>query len=121
MPEMSLEEKIAADYYRAPAVSVERPREPPRKGMVTAEDLREALRLREVYEAELPAYKEACAIRERRQAVLNAEFKRDVCEELDITSHPKRDMLFDMAYQRGHSDGLRAVYSEASELVELLR
>jgi len=30
-------------------------------------------------------------------------------------------MLYDMAHQRGHSDGRQAVYNEAAELVELLR
>lgn len=117
----SIEEKIEDDYYTAPPVTVPRPREPPRKGLVTAADLRRAADVREAYAAALPAYKEACATRDRQQAALDAEFKRDVCEDLDIANHPKRDMLWDMAWQRGHSDGQQAVYDEASELVELLR
>lgn len=118
---MTLEEKIEDNYYRAPEVTVKRPREPSRKGLSTPEALRKAADEREAYDAAMPAYKEACAAREKQQCLLDAEFKRDVCEELDIANHPKRDMLYDMAYARGHSDGRQAVYDEACELVELLR
>jgi hypothetical protein len=49
------------------------------------------------------------------------QFKQDVFAELDIEDNPKRDLLFDKAWERGHACGLHEVFMYAEDLVELIR
>ena len=51
---------------------------------------------------------------------LMAQFKADLLEELGLTWHPKADLLYSMAWDEGHSEGLQRVYYCAEELSELL-
>jgi hypothetical protein len=48
------------------------------------------------------------------------QFKKDLLEELGIADHPKAELLFNMAWDRGHSCGYSEVLIEAGELSELL-
>jgi hypothetical protein len=48
-------------------------------------------------------------------------FKKDALEETDLTDHPKKDMAYRMAWERGHSSGLESVVNELYELTELLK
>lgn len=48
------------------------------------------------------------------------ELKAKILEKHGLSGHPKADILFQMAWDRGHADGLHAVESEADELVNLL-
>ena len=48
------------------------------------------------------------------------EFKRDLFEELGIENHPKRQLLFEKAWERGHSSGYSEVYNVALDLVDLI-
>lgn len=57
--------------------------------------------------------------RERCNAI-HEHFKKDLFEYLDITNHPKREKLFELAWEYGHSNGLNSVVDYAEELVELL-
>ena len=78
----------------------------------------EALR---AYESASQTYRVAEAERTLRQAELDAEFKRDVLAEIGFPDHPKADLLYHLAYNRGHSHGHHSVLSEAEDLAELLR
>lgn len=51
---------------------------------------------------------------------LEKQFKVDLADELGLTGHPKFDKLFEIAWDRGHSDGYQEVYYEAEKLAELL-
>lgn len=51
---------------------------------------------------------------------LHNEFKQDLFEELDIANHPKREKLFDKAWENSGSDGYYQVLLEAESLVELI-
>lgn len=51
---------------------------------------------------------------------LQALFMGDVARNLGLSGHPKVEVLMRMAWERGHSSGYQSVYSEASELAELL-
>lgn len=59
-------------------------------------------------------------IREIEQAN-NMQFKNDLFEELNITNHPKREKLFELAWEHGHGAGLDDVVSYAEDFVELIR
>jgi len=48
-------------------------------------------------------------------------FKADLLEENGLTSHPKADKLFDMAWEDGHSSGLEEVEAYFVEFMVLLK
>lgn len=49
------------------------------------------------------------------------EFKYDALEDLGITDNPKADLLFDKAWEKGHSSGFREVCDHLDDLVELIK
>lgn len=49
-----------------------------------------------------------------------AKFKEDALEDVGLKGHPKAVKALAMAYDRGHSEGLWAVYLELETLAELL-
>lgn len=48
------------------------------------------------------------------------KFKNDLFADLGIADNPRRHVLFDKAWERGHSSGLSEIYNVASDLVELI-
>lgn len=69
---------------------------------------------KDAYMAAVKSYRE-----EMRKLML--VFKADLFEHLGIAGHPKADLLYDMAWDRRHSDGgLCGVMEEAEELARLL-
>jgi hypothetical protein len=79
----------------------------------------------EKYENKLPfstirANKEAYEAYHNEDYRLKELFKADLFEELEITDNPKRELLFQKAWDRGHSAGFSEVYAEALELVDLI-
>lgn len=48
------------------------------------------------------------------------DFKASLLKELGIESHPKADMLFDIAWSNGHASGFHEVKSNAEELLPLI-
>lgn len=51
---------------------------------------------------------------------LSEEFRADLEKEFKMTDNPKKDKLFSMAYEEGHSGGFEEVYSVYSRLSELV-
>ena len=54
------------------------------------------------------------------EARLRREFKKDLFKELGIKQNPKREMLFNLAWEYGHSGGWEEVYNYASDMVGLI-
>ncbi len=52
---------------------------------------------------------------------LRDQFRADLEEEFSVKEHPKADLLFSMAWDRGHSSGWVEVYYEYVSLVDLVR
>lgn len=48
-------------------------------------------------------------------------FRADLESDNSMTNHPKANILWDMAYDRGHSSGYESIVSEYEELVELVK
>lgn len=48
------------------------------------------------------------------------EFKRDLFKDLDIEDNPKRELLYDKAWEMGHAYGFSEVYSKACDMVDLI-
>jgi hypothetical protein len=55
-----------------------------------------------------------------RSAALEAEFRHDLEVTYHMVGHPKADLLYGKAYQRGHSGGHSNVASEYADMVELV-
>lgn len=47
-------------------------------------------------------------------------FKQDLFNELGIADNPKREKLFAIAWENGHSSGYSEVFNEAIDLVDLI-
>lgn len=54
-------------------------------------------------------------------ARMNALFRKDLEEECGMTGHPKADLLFDKAWDLGHSSGFNEVAIYYTDLVELVK
>lgn len=52
---------------------------------------------------------------------LHEEFVNDLFENFNVTDNPKRQKAFDLAWEKGHSNGLEEVYNEFYDLVELIQ
>jgi len=78
-----------------------------------AEDLKK-------YEDSLPKYQEEKQKYRVEENRLYDLFKQDAFEELAIEKHPKKDILWSIAWERGHDGGLQNVWAEVQELSELL-
>lgn len=52
---------------------------------------------------------------------LHALFREDIAKEFGVQDNPKKDKVFNMAYDRGHSSGHEEVYNVYSDLVELIK
>lgn len=54
------------------------------------------------------------------EARLHAQFKYDLIRELGIAKHPKAEILYQKAWEQGHSAGYEEVFNYANDLVDLL-
>jgi len=54
------------------------------------------------------------------QKRLKAKFAEDLHDEFGVSDNPKRDVLFSIAWDKGHSDGYSEVYYHYAELVPLI-
>jgi len=67
------------------------------------------------------SYKEQRTKWNIENARLHTEFKEDIFEEFGVQNHPKRERVFELAWDRGHSSGFFEVYLVFEELVELIK
>lgn len=54
------------------------------------------------------------------EARLHGQFKSDLFRELEIAGHPKAEILYQKAWEQGHSAGYEEVFNCANDLVDLL-
>ena len=66
------------------------------------------------------AYNEARFVYRTEANRIENEFKRDLLEEFGVSDHPKGELLFEKAWERGHSAGYMEVYGVFDDLVELI-
>jgi hypothetical protein len=66
------------------------------------------------------AYKAHRKQYDTESAKLHEEFKDDLFKQFAVTDNPKRHKAFDLAWDRGHSNGVEEVYNEFYDLVELI-
>jgi len=56
-----------------------------------------------------------------KQSEIYAEFKAELLKELGIENNPKAELLYSIAWHKGHSGGLCDIWSEACDLVDLIK
>jgi len=74
-----------------------------------------------IYEEKLPAYRKAKQDYRDEDNRLTELFKIDAFKELGVENHPKKDVLWSLAYDDGHSEGLNGIWYVMLELVELMK
>jgi hypothetical protein len=72
------------------------------------------------YALALEKYKEQKEIYSQAIADKNRQFRADLEEEFKLSSHPKAELLWNIAWDKAHGSGLSEVYTEYSILAELL-
>ncbi len=73
------------------------------------------------YEADMATYKATRDAYNAENSRLQTKFREDVEAENGMTDHPKRDLLWSKAWERGHSSGFSDVLSAYDDLVELVK
>ena len=58
---------------------------------------------------------------DQHQRDLHDEFRKSLFETFDVANHPKRDKVFALAWERGHSAGFYEVANEFADLVDLIK
>lgn len=49
------------------------------------------------------------------------KFEDDLAEEFGVEDNPKKELLFSIAWEKGHANGLTEVYNEYAELYRLIK
>lgn len=73
-----------------------------------------------IYEHKMIVFEQEVEKWKLAKEALMMKFKQDLFITLGIESHPKREKLWDKAWEDGRDEGLYHVYIVASELVELM-
>lgn len=120
----SLYAKLSENYYKTKLPYPTKPKEPKTTVDLSKASDEEVAMVR----AAMAKFKEeevAYAARRNEyyedEARLHAEFRADLEEENGMTGHPKADLLFSKAYDRGCSGGFDDVRSVYEDLVELVK
>jgi hypothetical protein len=117
---MDVHNKVRNGDYSNKMEYPKQPRKPVMPTTKSSADVRKYADELEVYETAMVEYKEARTAYYAESARLEAEFRKDLEAEHDMTDHPKRDKLYSMAYSYGHSSGLGEVATHYAEFVELV-
>lgn len=120
---MDVWEKLETNAYRNPDPMPQKPRKP----MLTFATVESSTQVREYadrldeYEILMKSHREVMASYNARSAALEAEFRHDLEVYFGMVGHPKADLLYHKAYERGHSGGMQEVANHYSDLVDLVK
>ena len=96
------------------------PQKPRLKDDPTSDEVEVFLELIRRYEKDHTIYIERLQEYKRERFALKEQFKKDLFDELNISENPKREILFEKAWDLGHDLGYSEVYSYAMDLIELI-
>ena len=86
----------------------------------TCEEAQQYARDFKAYEAQLSKYREEHVKYVQEENRLRELFKRDAFEKLGVQDHPKKEVLWYLAWEDGHSSGLLEVWIYLNRYSELL-
>ena len=61
------------------------------------------------------------SMRHMLSAEVEGRVETAVAEAYGLADHPKREMLWEKAYERGHAEGWKEIVNQYDDLAELLR
>lgn len=100
------------------------PTKPTGTKRITVENKTEALQAAEYFDTMILTWEEynkkRIEYKKEDDRLLNL-FADDLFIELGIENNPKRETLFNLAYERGHAGGLEEIYNEAISLALLIK
>lgn len=64
-------------------------------------------------------YKEVDEYNKEKKRLYN-EFKKDLFEEFGVEDNPKKNRAFEIAWDRGNTEGFYSVYNHFVEIIELI-
>ncbi len=121
----SVYDRVHNDEYKTKLPYPSRPVEPdllrkkPRD--MSADEMAALPALAASYAAAKEAYAAAKTAYNQDQHRLDTQFRADLEEESGMTGHPKASLLWDKAYDRGHSSGMGEVCIIYDDLLELVK
>lgn len=118
---MDVYDYLDSNGYTNPNPYPAHPTKPPAPGgKSTSSDYRAYASRLERYEDDIVAYGEDVAIWQALTKSLAGKFEPDLAKYYNMTDHPKRVRLYEIAYDMGHSAGLHEVANYYATLVDLL-
>lgn len=123
--DMDVMTNIANGVYKNKVEIVRKPPTPAllRKpaGQLTAIEIANLDTVGKAYEAGVKANRESTTQFRFESGKLSQQFRNDIENEFGLTQHPKRNKLWELAYEYGHGNGLTEIYHHYSELAELIK
>lgn len=118
-------ERRNGDFYRMPADSYpDRPEKPAvlskKVGDLTDDELANVRKVKEIYESAKVAFDGEIVIWRELDGGLTQAFRRDLEAYHGTTDNPKKDRLWSIAWEQGHSAGLNEVASYYEDMVDLI-
>ncbi len=118
-------DKIRRGDYKSRSSYGPKPQKDPRldvsAGDLSEEVLSEIPAIKKQYEEALLKWEEDRINYGREESRLVNEFENDLATECGVATNSKRGLLWNKAYERGHSGGLEEVYSAYLDMVELIK
>jgi phosphomannomutase len=109
------------DDYKNTMPYPSKPKKPHLNISHASQDVQQYFLALKKWESEMEIYRKEVAAYQKTDADLYVKFMQDIFDDLGIANNPKRDRLFSIAWDMGHSAGYSEVYHYASELVDLIR
>jgi hypothetical protein len=118
-------ERKNGDFYRLPADSYpDRPEKPAilskKVGDLTDDELASVAKVKKTYDTAKAEYDATIAERRELDGGLTLAFRRDLEAYHGTTDNPKKDRLWSIAWDQGHSSGLGEVASYYDDMVDLI-
>lgn len=85
-----------------------------------AKELRDHANSLEAWERDSQAVKELQDAWNQRNCQLTDQFREDLEKETNMAGHPKAELLYYKAWDRGHAYGVDGVYSAYMDMIELV-
>lgn len=122
---MSVYNKIIDGVYNNKLIYPTRPSRPElfdvKATAMTAEQAAAFPEAHREYNAQLEQYDRDCKHYRENGGKLMDQFRSDLEAEYEMTDHPKASLLWEKAWERGHSGGFSDVYSAYADMVELVK
>ena len=110
------------DYekYKNEMECPKKPKKPFLQNFHTSEKAYEYAQELHTYEIELNEYQNRMKAYRQHSNDLHNLFKKDALDDVGLKDHPKAEKAWEMAYEKGRSEGNYSVYQELCELADLL-